>query len=102
MSKMHHFLVGLSFIAGIIECNAMDANWFQTWDREEYQEWAIPIPEGYLIHILRRQEEDYLLARVKLIMGTKGLPGFEVIEERIVPDKQAAMHCLRDWEEASF
>jgi hypothetical protein len=31
-------------------------------------------------------------------MGTKGLPGFEVIEERIVPDKETAFNYMQDWQ----
>lgn len=75
----------------------MTKEWFQTWDRLEYQEWAAEIPEGYLLHIIRKQEEDYLVVQAKLIMGVRGLPGFEIIEQRTVPNKRAANACVEAW-----
>ena len=87
----------VSFMGILMEVNAMDKEWFQTWDRVEYQEWAIEIPEGYLLHIIRNEKDEYLVVQAKLIMGSKGLPGFEVIEQRIVSDKQAASDVLQLW-----
>lgn len=87
----------LFFIGMLIEVNAMDKEWFQTWDREEYQEWASEIPEGYLLHIIREEKDDYLVVKAKLIMGSKGLPGFEVIEQQIVSDRQTANDCIQFW-----
>lgn len=86
------------FMGILMEVNAMDKEWFQTWDREEYQEWAIEIPEGYLLHIIRDEKDGYLVVQAKLVMGSKGLPGFEVIEQRIVSDKQAASGVLQFWQ----
>jgi len=56
-------------------------DWFQTWDRPEYVEWAAEIPEGYELHIISAQESDYLVVKANLLMGSNGLPGFEVIEQ---------------------
>lgn len=73
--------------------------WFQTWDRPEYREWAAEIPEGYLLHIIRKEKSDWLVVQAKLIMGVSGLPGFEVVEQRTVPDEETAfdsIHSLRD------
>lgn len=75
----------------------MDKEWFQTWDRQEYQEWALEIPEGYLLHIIREEAKNYLVVQAKLIMGTSGLPGFEVIEQCTFSTKQQALDCLEDW-----
>lgn len=86
------FLLGIT--TGV---NGMDKEWFQTWDRPEYLEWAIEIPEGYLLHIIRKEEQEFLVVEAKLIMGTKGLPGFEVIEQHTVPDLQKALECIQNW-----
>lgn len=75
----------------------MDNEWFQTWDRPEYQEWAAKIPEGYLLHIIRKENCDWLVVQAKLIMGEKGLPGFEVIEQLSVPNEQMALNCIESW-----
>jgi hypothetical protein len=85
-------LIGIS-----MEASAMDNEWFQTWDRPEYQEWAIEIPEGYLLHIIRREKTDWLIVQAKLIMGDKGLPGFEVVKQHSAPSEQMAFNCLNSW-----
>jgi len=75
----------------------MDNAWFQTWNRPEYQEWAAEIPEGYLLHIIRKEKEEWLVVQAKLIMGEKGLPVFEVIEQRVVSSEELAFNCMNSW-----
>lgn len=75
----------------------MDKEWFQTWDRPNYQEWAAAIPEGYLLYIIRKEENCYLVVQAKLIMGTRGLPVFEVIEQHNVRNMQAANDYIQRW-----
>ena len=71
--------------------------WLQTWNRPEYKEWATPIKEGYLLVISRKEKDKYLCIRAKLIMGEKGLPGFEVVEEHNFPTNQKATKQITDW-----
>lgn len=97
---LRNLIVILLFLGAATQSHAVDTQWFQTWDRKEYQEWAHEIPEGYLIFILRKQEEDYFVARAKILLQGKGLPGFEVIEVQTVPDLQTAVDCLKNWENA--
>lgn len=75
----------------------MEKEWFQTWDRPEYLEWALEIAEGYLLHIIRKEKENFLIVQAKLIMGEKGLPGFEVIEQCNVSTENEALHCIEQW-----
>lgn len=77
------------------------AEWFTTWDRPEYQEWALEIPEGYLLHIIRKEgDHKYLLVQAKLIMGEKGLPGFEVIEQHENLSQEQALVQLQTWKQS--
>lgn len=71
--------------------------WFVTWDRPEYKEWASNIPEGYLLLIIRKEKDKYLCVKAKLIMGEKGLPAFEVIEEHSFRTNQEATGKIKDW-----
>lgn len=71
--------------------------WFQTWDRPEYLEWAKKIPEGYLLHILRKEESNYLVVQAKLLMGEKGLPGIEIVEEVNAKNKDEAFAIIQEW-----
>lgn len=73
------------------------AAWFQTWDRPEYKEWAIAIPEGYLLLILRKERQQYLCAKAKLLMGKSGLPGVEVLEQIHLSNKKEAMEQISLW-----
>jgi hypothetical protein len=84
------------------EGQAMDKEWFQTWDRPEYLEWATEIPEGYLLHIIRKEQGNYLVVQAKLIMGEKGLPGFEVIQQCRMPSKEEAKSQLQSWVDAAL
>ena len=81
------------------EGQAMSQGWFQTWDRPEYLEWAAEIPEGYLLHIIRKEKDNYLVVQAKLIMVEKGLPGFEVVQQNNVPSMREAMMQIQTWEE---
>jgi hypothetical protein len=85
-----------------LEGFAMNNEWFQTWDRPEYQEWAKEIPEGYLLHIIRKEPGNYLAVQAKLIMGEKGLPGFEVIKQNNLASAQEAMKQIEFWEESQI
>ena len=71
--------------------------WFKTWNRLEYKEWATPIKRGYLLVIIRKEKDNYLCVKAKLLMREKGLPGFEVIEEQYVLTNQKANKQIRKW-----
>ncbi len=71
--------------------------WFATWNRPEYKEWATPIKEGYLLVIIRKEKDKYLCVKAKLIMGEKGLPGFEVLKEHYFPTSQQAIKQMKQW-----
>lgn len=77
----------------------MSKKWFQTWSRPEYQEWAVKTREGYLLHIIRKEKDGYLCVKAKLIMGEKGLPGFEVIEEYRFSSKNKSVRQIQIWKE---
>jgi hypothetical protein len=95
MTKMRSLII-LLFILGISkEANAME--WFQTWDRPEYQEWAAVIPEGYLLHIVRKEKTDWLVVQAKLMMGEGGLPGFEVLEQKKCSNEETAYGQIKTW-----
>ncbi|MCL6096632.1 MAG: hypothetical protein M1444_03060 [Patescibacteria group bacterium] len=73
--------------------------WFVTWDRPEYKEWATPISKGYLLVVLRREKTKFLCVKAELIMGEKGLPAFNVLEEKYYPTKPKASKQIREWRE---
>ncbi len=75
----------------------MDKPWFQTWDRPEYLEWALEIPEGYLLHIIRKEKDCYLTVQAKLLMGETGLPGFEVIAQSHQMSLAEALSFIQSW-----
>lgn len=74
--------------------------WFQTWNRSEYYEWAKKTSYGYILHIIRVEKDNYLAVKAKLIMGQKGLPGFEVIEHVNKPSMQQALAQIEIWKSA--
>lgn len=76
----------------------MKNEWFQTWNRPEYLEWAKVISEGYLLHIIRKESKDFLVVEVKLIMGEAGLPGFEVIKQVKCISQEEAMQQIQQWD----
>ena len=73
--------------------------WFRTWDRPEYKEWASKISGGYLLVIVRKEKDKYLCVKAKLLMGEKGLPGLEVLEENYFQTKQKAEEQIKNWKE---
>jgi len=75
--------------------------WFQTWDRPEYIEWALPQKYGYLLIMARKQTSDWLLAKAKLIFKTRGLPDVELLETEIVSTGKEALGRLKDWKKLS-
>ena len=98
MLKVGMFALIVFFIGIATEVHAMGKEWFQTWDRPEYLEWAMEIPEGYLLHIICKEQDAYLVVQAKLLMGAKGLPGFKVVEQFPVSDKQKALEHIEQWE----
>jgi len=73
------------------------AAWFQTWERGEYKEWATPITEGYLLVIMRREQDVYLCVKAKLRMGEKGLPEFTVLEQLHQRNQKDAITQMTKW-----
>jgi len=73
--------------------------WFVTWNRPEYKEWATPILKGYLLVVLRKEKTKFLCVKAELIMGEKGLPAFNILEERYYSSKQKASKQIREWRE---
>ena len=71
--------------------------WFVTWDRPEYKEWAIPIAKGYLLVVLRKEKARFLCVKAELIMGEKGLPAFNVLEEKYYSSKPQASEQIKEW-----
>lgn len=72
-------------------------DWFVTWDRSEYKEWAKKTKGGYFLVIIRKEPKNFLCVRARLIMGEKGLPGFEVIEEQNLPTLHKAKKTTSTW-----
>ena len=71
--------------------------WFRTWGRPEYKEWATKIPQGYLLVIVRKEKDNYLCVKAKLLMGGKGLPGFKIVREAYFQDIKEATEQIRNW-----
>lgn len=71
--------------------------WFTTWDRPEYKEWATPISKGYLLVVLRKEKTRFLCVKAELIMGEKGLPAFNVLEQKYYSAKPKALKQVKDW-----
>lgn len=71
--------------------------WFQTWDRPEYQEWAIKISKGYLLVVIRKEKIKYLCVKAELIMKGKGLPDFKVLQEEYLKTKREALKQIQEW-----
>lgn len=77
----------------------MGKEYFKTWDVPGYQEWASPTDGGYELHIVRKELDNFLVVKAKLVMGEKGLPGFEILEEHHLPDEQAALDKVQEWKD---
>lgn len=73
-------------------------NWFVTWDRKEYKEWATPISGGYILLILRKEKSRYLCVKAKLKMGAKGLPGVELLKEVYFINQEEADRQISTWQ----
>ena len=43
------------------------------------------------------RKSDWLAVRAKLIMGEKGLPGFEVIDQKAAQDEKTAYEWIDSW-----
>lgn len=71
--------------------------WFVTWNRPEYKEWAKKIKKGYLLVIIRKEPKEYLCVKANLLVGLKGLPGFEVIEEHRFKTLKKASDQIDIW-----
>ncbi|MBI2621535.1 MAG: hypothetical protein HYW63_02705 [Candidatus Levybacteria bacterium] len=71
--------------------------WFVTWYTPEYKEWARKTEGGYFLVIIRKEPKNFLCVRAKLIMGEKGLPGVEIIEEQNLQSKRKAQRVTRGW-----
>ncbi|MEK7185777.1 MAG: hypothetical protein AAB675_00225 [Patescibacteria group bacterium] len=71
--------------------------WFQTWNRPEYQEWAIKVSNGYLLVVIRKEKTKYLCVKAELIMKSKGLPDFKVLEEEYFKTKREALKQIQEW-----
>ncbi len=89
----------VTMIAISSEAAIMETEWFQTWDRPEYLEWAKQIPEGYLLHIVRKESGNFLVVQAKLIMGETGLPGFEVVQQCNAASESEALQIVEAWRE---
>ena len=74
--------------------------WFQTWDRSEYIEWALPQKYGYLLIIVKKQTSDWLLAKAKLIFKKDGLPDVELLITEEVASEKIAKIKLEKWKKA--
>jgi len=77
-------------------------DWFQTWNRPEYIEWAKPIDSGYVLIIARRQRNDWLIARAKLTFHDRGFPEFQVLEQGVVATQEEAFVKLNSWKTATY
>lgn len=63
----------------------------------EYKEWAVKSANGYLLVILRKEKTKHLCAKAELIMGDKGLPGFNVLEEIKYASLRKASEQIKKW-----
>lgn len=75
--------------------HTMARNYFITWNRSEYKEWATPTKNGYGLLIIRREPDNFLVVKAKLIVGEKGLPGFDVLKEYNFPDENSALAKIK-------
>lgn len=72
--------------------------WFVTWNRSEYKEWAQKKNYGYLLTIIRKQPQDFLVVKAKLIFKAKNLPAFETIKSVIVKTEKEAKKLVKNWQ----
>lgn len=71
--------------------------WFRTWNRPEYQERAAKNSKGYRLLIIRRETDKYLCVKANLVMGDRGLPSFEIVQERHFQSGREADKQIKSW-----
>lgn len=72
--------------------------WFVTWNRPEYKEWAQKKNYGYLLTVIRKQPQDFLAVKAKLILKAKNLPEFVIIKSVIVKTEKEAIALVKKWQ----
>jgi len=72
--------------------------WFTTWDVPEYKEWAQKKKYGYLLTIIRKQPQDFLAVKAKLIFKAKGLPQFVTLQSSTVKTGKEAKAVIKKWQ----
>lgn len=72
--------------------------WFITWNRPEYKEWVQKKNYGYLLTVIRKQPQDFLVVKAKLIFKAKDLPVFETIKSVIVNTEKEAIALVKKWQ----
>ena len=72
--------------------------WFTTWDVLEYKEWAQKKTYGYLLTIIRKQPQDFLAVKAKLIFKAKGLPQFVTLQSSTVKTGKEAREVIKKWQ----
>ncbi|OGH02524.1 MAG: hypothetical protein A2798_02705 [Candidatus Levybacteria bacterium RIFCSPHIGHO2_01_FULL_37_17] len=70
---------------------------FLTWNLPEYKEWATPTDGGYELYIIRKEPDNFLVVKAKLIIEARGLPGFKVLEEHNLSDEKSALRKVQEW-----
>lgn len=76
----------------------MKKDWFMTWNRPEYEEYATETPKGYHLVIIRKEKDRYLCVGAELIMKEKGLPEFYVRKEGYKSTKEEATEQISRWQ----
>lgn len=71
--------------------------WFITWDRPEYKECAKEISGGYALVVVRKEPNNYICVKAKLLMGSKGLPRFSVLKEHNCSTQKQADTIIQAW-----
>ena len=72
--------------------------WFFTWNRREYKEWAQKKAYGYLLTIIRKQPQDFLAVKAKLIFKAKGLPQFITLQSSTVKTGKETREVIKKWQ----
>lgn len=73
--------------------------WFVTWDRPNYFEWAKSNKMGYRLLIIHPESDGrYLVVDAQLKMLSKGLPEFIVTEQKYLDDLKSAKQQIAKWQ----
>jgi len=72
--------------------------WFITWNRPEYKEWAVKKSYGYLLTIIRKQPQDFLAVKAKLIFKAKDLPQFVTLQSLTAKTGKEAKAVIKKWQ----